>query len=123
MSNQPLTVTVHLGETAIFVTDEAGRTLAPPGAEERAGVAAVLAQAAARLAMMPPAEPDAPPMEATIQSLGEHLGAIGTPEAVALNHEFASRLSDITNLMRTATSFIAANAIAAGERAMGATEH
>lgn len=122
LPTQNLTVTVQMGDTAIFVADDAGRLLAPPSAEERAGIAAVLAQAAARLAMMPPMEP-AEPFHATVSALAGNLERVSTDDAVALGRELADRLTEVADLMRAGSSLVAQTAIASGERALGAIEH
>jgi hypothetical protein len=122
MSNQALSVVVSLGDTAIFVADEAGRVLAPPGAEDRAGIAAVLAQAAARLAMMPPTEPTEP-FHDTVAALAGNLERVGTDDAASLGRELADRLTEVADLMRAGNALVMQSAIAIGQRAMGATEH
>ena len=114
-----MSVTVTVGDTAVFVLDAAGRILAPPGAADRTIIAGALAQAAAQLAMLPATEP----FETTIATLAGNLERIGTEDASALGQELADRLSDVAALMRAGSSMVAQNAIAAGERALGAVEH
>ena len=126
ISAQALTVTVHMGDDVVFVADEAGRTLAPPGAEDRAGIAAVLAQAAARLAMMPPCEPqaqDLPPFHDTIDMLAERLGLIGTDQSTAVSMMLTERINAVAETMSLANTLIAETAVAPGERARGVAEH
>ena len=62
-------------------------------------------------------------MEATVAVQADHLREIGTDQAVAVMDLLAERLGAVAEAMRLANSLIAANAIAAGERAMGAVEH
>ena len=123
-ASQPLlTVTVLQGETVVCAVDSGGRVLAPPSAADRAIIVSALGQAIAAVATLPPDEPPGPPMEATVAVQADHLREIGTDQAVAVMDLLAERLGAVAEAMRLANSLIAANAIAAGERAMGAVEH